>query len=259
MLTTRVPAQLRSAPARPRLVLMGGYTPPRSPGAFGRREGLRSATTAEWQRTVGCAAPRGAARAADDALLELTARDGALWRALAAATLLAPEPCALLVHLPTLRPVALGGAGAPAGWHVLVADADRPLARRERARVVLVDALTRAAILERAGFCKAQRPLRRPSMRAEAPMAPPADTAAIVGVAVGSGAPRLRTDARAVLRYAAPAPTPRRRDDAPRPTPAAAPRFAEVRPVGEEAGRLRFSRRPVAHSGRIPHSINSRF
>lgn len=278
MLTTRVHHEARLRPGRAQPVLMGGAAPLRSPGAFGRREGLRSATMAEWKRVVSVS--RGTS--GSGTLLKLTARDGALWETILHAGKFSAlgERCTLLVHMATLRSMGLADNGGESLWRVLVAQeeehgADEIGASAESAdaRFVLIGDALRHILLERAGFHKAARPLRRPTMRSVAPSAPPTHSAAILGVADRTSAPRMRTDARAVLRYAAAidavarakqgiqtnalAATLHNIHRAPT-VPRAAPRFADVRSDAQEHG-LRFSRRPVAPSQRIPHSINSRY
>jgi hypothetical protein len=170
---------------------------------------------------------------------------------------------------------------------VLVTDAERLLTDAAHSATVLLDSAARDALLQRAGFHKATRPLRRPAAReaarARAAPAPPLlYTAAVLGYAAATGAPHSRTDARAVLRYAAALDAAAHAktgggtagagggalaaavDALHAPGPAlggrAGERFAALRDPADHG--IRFSRRPMHGGGaqlRIPHSINSRY
>jgi hypothetical protein len=93
-------------------VLLGGHAPKRSPGAFGRRDGLDSATVGDWKRCVvrhGGGGESARAReigptlpSADDQILELTPEDGSLWQLIHGSGRFRTAAKALLVHMLTL-------------------------------------------------------------------------------------------------------------------------------------------------------------
>lgn len=257
-------------------------------------EGLRTAERAAARKQTLAPARVGSARSdalrgvvRSDGVLELTRRDGgALWEALLLAGKFArAKTRALLVHVPTLRPVGAAAGSEGGCWSVLVAAAEarRPGAdweelkdTSEDARVVLLGGSERRALLELAGVSRAPPLHAAMSSASSSALHGCQGEAAIMGMAhPAAHAPRMRTDARAVLRYAAAidaaagattraggspgalAATLRSLRLAPA-VPRAGPRFADVRPEAVERG-IRFSRRPVAPSQRIPHSINSRY
>ena len=130
-------------------VLMGGHAPARHIGSFGRREGLQSATTAEWKKNV---------RQVDDVLSLRTPEE--LWELFRAAGKFGDAVGDLLVHMRTLRPV-----GAEL-FQVCVTDAGQLLLDASHSRMVLINREIRWTLLLRAGFVKKQRPLRRPAIDA---------------------------------------------------------------------------------------------
>lgn len=223
-------------------------------------EGLRTAERAAARKQTLAPARVGSARSdalrgvvRSDGVLELTRRDGgALWEALLLAGKFArAKTRALLVHVPTLRPVGAAAGSEGGCWSVLVAAAEarRPGAdweelkdTSEDARVVLLGGSERRALLELAGVSRA------PPLHAAMSSASSSALHGCQGEAAIMGMAHPAASIAATLRSLRLAPA----------VPRAGPRFADVRPEAVERG-IRFSRRPVAPSQRIPHSINSRY